>query len=72
MGQNKFAMDNIETCDPKNLFLNMETGQLECLPGVLIPPQGYSQLLPETKVRPKNWWLKYVLLGIAAYYVMKR
>jgi len=65
-------MDSIETCDPKNVFLNMATGQLECLPGVLIPPAGYSQLAPEVTVRPKNWWVKYVLAAAALYYATKK
>lgn len=65
-------MDNIDNCDPKNIFLNMNTGKLECLPGVLIPPTGYSQLLPEVDVKPKNWWVKYALMAAAAWYLIKR
>ena len=48
MGKNKFDMD-IENCDPKSVFLILTTGGIECLPGVLIPPAGYSQLAPEVR-----------------------
>ena len=62
----------LENCDPKSVFLNLTTGQLECIPGTIIPPQGYSQILPEATVKPKNWWVKYALLGVAAYYLLKK
>jgi hypothetical protein len=65
-------MDSIENCDPLNLFVNNATGQLECLPGTIVAPDGYSQLIPEVTVRPKNWWVKYALIGIAAYYLVKK
>jgi hypothetical protein len=65
-------MDDIENCDPKNIYLNMTTGELECLPGVNVAPQGYSQILPEVTVRQKNWWVKYVVIAIATYYLVKK
>jgi len=71
MGKNKFDMD-IENCDPKSVFLNLTTGGIECLPGVLIPPAGYSQLAPEVTVKPKPQYWKYALGVLAIYYLIKK
>lgn len=65
----------LDNCNPLNLFLNMQTGQLECLPGVLIPPPGYSQLAPEVTVtpesnKPKLLWL--LLTGAAVLLIAKK
>lgn len=65
-------MDNIENCNPLNIFINNATGLPECLPGVNVAPDGYSQPIPEVTVRPKNWWIKYAVLGVAAYMLIKR
>ena len=66
-------MDNsIENCDPLNRYLNLTTFKEECLPGVIIPPPGYTQLLPEVPVKPKINWINYALIGIAAYYILKK
>lgn len=66
---------DIDNCDPLSVFLNLETGQIECLPGVLIPPPGYSQLGPEVTVTPENaprsFWF-YIALGIVAVAVLKQ
>ena len=43
----------LENCDPKYIYLNLTTGDLECFPGELIPRDGYSQLGPEVTVKPK-------------------
>ena len=62
----------IDNCDDKNIFLNLTTGELECLPGVLIPPTGYSQLVPTTDVRPKKRYWKFILIALAGYYLLKK
>jgi len=66
-------MDNeLKNCDPLNRYLNLTTGKEECLPGVIISPPGYTQLLPEVPVKPKSNWINYALIGIAAYYIFKK
>jgi hypothetical protein len=63
---------DLDNCDEKNIFLNLTTGDLECLPGVLIPPTGYSQLVPTTDVRPKPKYWKWALLAVGLYAVLKK
>jgi len=63
---------DIDNCNPLNIYLNLDTNKIECLPGVLIPPAGYSQILPEATVRPKNWWVKYALIAAAALILLKK
>lgn len=64
--------NDIQNCDPLNIFMNVNTGQLECLPGVLIPPPGYTQLIPAVDVSPKNNNWKYVMAVIIALMILKK
>lgn len=65
-------MEDLKYCDPLNVYINNSTLKPECIPGTLIPPQGYSQVIPEVLVKPKPNWIKYALLGVAAYVLLKK
>ncbi len=62
---------DIQDCNELNIFLNLSTNQLECLPGVLVAPPGYSQLLPATDVKPKFKY-KWLLILLGVYVLAKK
>ncbi|MAB65354.1 MAG: hypothetical protein CL662_00795 [Bacteroidetes bacterium] len=65
---------SVQDCDELNIYLNNQTGNLECLPGVLVPPAGYTTLLPEVPVTPKKFKFPFKLLlaGLALYLVTRK
>lgn len=66
---------DIDNCNPLNVYLNLNTGKIECLPGVIIPPPGYSQIGPETTVTPNTTLAKIpalIVLGVLAYFALKK
>ena len=65
---------SVKDCNELNIYLNTQTGNLECLPGRLVPPPGYTTLLPEVPVSPKKSKLpiKLLLAGLALYLVTRK
>ena len=65
---------SIKDCDELNIYLNTQTGNLECLPGVLVPPSGYTTLIDEVTVIPKKikFPFKLLLAGLALYLVTRK
>tara|TARA_R100001591_G_scaffold118462_1_gene141441 strand:- start:7304 stop:7612 length:309 start_codon:yes stop_codon:yes gene_type:complete len=65
---------SVKDCDELNIYLNTQTGNLECLPGRLVPPPGYTTLLPEVPVTPKKFKfsIKLLLAGLALYFITRK
>lgn len=65
---------SVKDCDELNIYLNTQTGNLECLPGRLVPPPGYTTLLPEVPVTPKKFKfsIKLLLAGLALYLITRK
>lgn len=65
---------SVQDCDELNIYLNNQTGNLECLPGVLVPPAGYTTLIDEVTVTPKKtkFPFKLLLAGLALYLVTRK
>lgn len=61
----------LNNCPQENIFINLTTWENECLPGVLIPPAGYSQPIPEVTVTPGIPWGKIGLFALAALVLYK-
>lgn len=62
----------IDNCKDIYLYINNSTGQLECLPGEVLPPPGYSQILDTVPVSPKKNYKPLLLLAIGALLLMSK